>query len=594
MTSFDSSFIPLEFLRPLWLIVFFTIVLGAGIRFVLHKKFKPKLTKQSLIAAHLSAHIVSKPSIVKRLYFSRFYFLAAIISLALSGPSFHSIKIPLHEINKAQVLVMDLSYSMYATDLTPNRLSQARYKAIDFIKQSQEGETGLIAYAGDAFVIDPLTTDAMSILHQIPNLSPDIMPVTGSRADLALDKAIEILKNAGYKKGHIVFITDGITKKISEKMINTLDGKQWIVSVLAVGTDNGAPIRLANGSLLKDPTGNIIIPKLNTAPLYALSKAGHGLFLNATYTGNEVTRLANYYQANKLKNEQKNRKDKLSTQGFMKDDGYWIAFILLPLFLLLFRKGIFYMLVIGVTIPFFNPHADASIWKNEQQNAFQAYQGKNYKLASELYHAPLEKGCAYYKEKNYKSALVQFSRAEIEMPKNSAVMYNKGNALAQLKQLDKAIEAYKQAIAIRPNFKQAIENKKLLEALSKKQQQNKKQSDNHQKNKQQQNKKQSDKDQQNKQQQNKNQPNNNQQAKKQNKEQLNNKQQNHAPKSQVLTAQAKQATSTDEENTKQEKMPVWMKNMPDDPSFLLKREMQIEYQKRARAFGSHNNNGAIW
>ncbi len=648
MTSFDSSFVPLEFLRPLWLIVFFIIVIATAIRFIFRTKFKHKLAGQSLIAAHLSAHIVSKPSVVKRLYFSRFYLLASIMSLALAGPSFRSVNIPLHEMEKAQVIVFDLSYSMYATDLKPNRLSQARYKAIDFIKQSQEGETGLIAYAGDAFVISPLTTDARSILHQIQYLSPDIMPVTGSRPDLALNKAIDLLKNAGYKAGHIIFITDGIKKSIAKKMIDTLAGKPWIVSVLSVGTKKGAPIKMPDGSLLKNSTGNIIIPKVNINPLEQLTKAGDGLFLNSTYTGNEVAKLADYYQPNKLKNEQKNRKEKRNAKGFMKDDGYWITFILLPLLLLLFRKGIFFILILGVTIPFIDQPVQASIWHNQQQNALQAYQAKNYKLASELYKSPLEKGSAYYQEKNYKSALAQFKRAEIAMPNNSTVLYNKGNALAQLKQLDKAIAAYKQAISIKPNFKQAIENKKLLEALKKKKQQNKKQQNKKQQNKSKsdknkqnkgksdknkqnkgksdknkqnkgksdknkqnkgksdknkQNKDQSDKNKQNKTKQNKDQSDKNKQNKKpQNKDQSENKQPQKAQKSTARknkdpSAQANAATATNKENKKnkeQEKMPVWMKNMPDDPSFLLKREMQIEYQKRARSFNPNNNNGDNW
>ena len=164
MTSFDSAFqntfMPLEFLRPLWLIVFFAILLFAGVRFALQIKSKQKNVKQPFIAPHLSAYIVTKPAKIKNSYFSGFYLLAGIISLALSGPSFRSVEVPLHEMEKAQVLIFDLSYSMYSTDLPPNRLSQARYKAIDFIKQSNEGETALIAYAGDAFVISPLTTDA--------------------------------------------------------------------------------------------------------------------------------------------------------------------------------------------------------------------------------------------------------------------------------------------------------------------------------------------------------------------------------------------------------------------------------------------------
>ena len=88
---------------------------------------------------------------------------------------------PLYTLEKAHVLVLDLSYSMYATDLKPNRLTQAKYKAIDLIKKWHEGEKKLLAYAGDAFTISPLTADANAIINHIPHLSPNIMPLPRSR-----------------------------------------------------------------------------------------------------------------------------------------------------------------------------------------------------------------------------------------------------------------------------------------------------------------------------------------------------------------------------------------------------------------------------
>lgn len=94
----------------------------------------------------------------------------------MAGPSWQSAERPSVQNSAARVLIMDMSRSMYATDLAPNRLTQARYKALDLLKGWQEGSTGLVAYAADAYVVSPLTSDSATLANLLPNLSPDIMP----------------------------------------------------------------------------------------------------------------------------------------------------------------------------------------------------------------------------------------------------------------------------------------------------------------------------------------------------------------------------------------------------------------------------------
>ena len=115
---------------------------------------------------------------------------------------------------------------------------------------------------------------------------------------------------------------------------------------------------------------------------------------------------------------------------------------MLPLLLLLFRRGVFYLLVLTLTLPLFTPDTHASILKNQQQNAFQAYQDKDYATAALLYDKPLEKGSAYYQNKQYKEALDQFNQATIDDPENADAFYNQGNTYAQLQEFDQAIQSY--------------------------------------------------------------------------------------------------------------------------------------------------------
>jgi len=223
----EITTMPFEFLRPMWLLGLIAIFLFSLLRY----KNAKGTDKQPLIASHLSANIVNKASQSNKHQLT-FNALAIIACIALAGPTWRSIDMPVYEMEKAQVIVLDLSYSMFATDIKPNRLSQSKFKAIDLVKQWGEGEKALIAYAGDAFTISPLTRDANTIINHIPHLSPDIMPIRGSRADLALEKAIELLTNSGYSQGHIVFISDGISKQQSAEMKERLKGTDWVVSIL--------------------------------------------------------------------------------------------------------------------------------------------------------------------------------------------------------------------------------------------------------------------------------------------------------------------------------------------------------------------------
>ncbi|MFT6987238.1 MAG: Ca-activated chloride channel family protein [Psychromonas sp.] len=623
----ESSFMPLEFLRPLWLLGLLAVFLFSLLRYKMAKKGQ----SQNLIAAHLSEHLVSSPSSGNTQTFT-FNILAVIACIALAGPSWRNLQLPVYEMEKAQVIALDLSYSMYATDIKPNRLSQAKYKTIDLIKKLSEGEKALIAYAGDAFTISPLTADGNSIINHIPQLSPEIMPVTGARADLALEKAITLLENAGYTQGHIVFITDDIDKQTSQKMVARLKGTDWVVSILAMATEQGEPIKLSDGSLLKNQQGDIVVPKLQAQPLYAISNASHGLYLTPSNSNADIERLASLFT---VKDAHKKENGQSGQNKFAIDDGYWLTFLLLPLFLLLFRKGLFYVLLLSVTMPFASPSADASIWKNGQQNAFQAYQDKDYQTAAELYDEPISKGSALYQNKQYQQALDEFTQATIDDPKSATAFYNQGNAYAQLQEFDKAIEAYQQALTIDPGFKMAQENKQLLEKIKKQQeqQQSDQQQSEQQQSEQQQSEQQQSEQQQSEQQQSEQQQSDQQQSEQQQSEQQQSEQQqsDQQQSDQQKTEQqkaeqqkaeqqkaeqqseqqkAEQQEQSEESQQKQQAgemqeaeqvnqelqdLPNWLKNMPDDPSLLLRNKMRLEYQKRAQSQpAKQKNNGEIW
>ncbi|TEW53311.1 VWA domain-containing protein [Psychromonas sp. RZ22] len=624
---FMGSLNTLEFLRPYWLLGILVVILLSLWRY---QRSRKKTT--NIIANHLSEHLVTLPETTKnnRLLLNS---LAIIACIALSGPSIRSLNMPVYEIQKAQVIALDLSFSMYATDIKPNRLSQAKYKTIDLLKKWTEGDKALIAYAGDAFTISPLTKDSNAIINHIPHLSPELMPIRGSRPDLALQKAISLLKNAGYQQGHIVFVTDGFDKTSLNKMQNMVKDSNWIVSVLAIATPAGAAIKLPDGSLLKDQKDKIVIPKLDNNTLYPITSISDGLYKTFDVRGQDIQSLADYYQdKNKVKENNKDQRNSDNKQ--LIDDGYWIALLLVPLFLLLFRKGVFYALLLTLTLPLTAHKVEASIWKNDQQNAYQDFQQGQYKEASNAFKDLSWKAAALFKDKQYKKAEATYLDQQSIEPNNANNLYNLGNAQAMQQKYKEALQSFNQALKINPDFEQAQKNKAAVETLLKQQEQeNKQQPPQDQKQDQQNDKQQqqsSDQQQNEQQEQQSSEQQQNEQQEQQSSEQQQNEQQEQQSSEQQQNEQqeqqsseqndkeskqadeqkikAEQQTKEDEEatpaaatieqqatNKEYEDLPIWLKNMPDDPSLLLRNKMQLEYRKRSANHPvSQQNNGEIW
>ena len=638
--TLNSTFDTLDFIRPYWLLGLLVIT-----AFSLWRYQRNRYKQTNIIANHLSEHLVTLPETTKnnRLALNT---LAMIACIALSGPSIRSVELPVYEMQKAQVIAFDLSYSMYATDIKPNRLSRAKYKAIDLLKQWTEGEKALIAYAGDAFTITPLTMDSNSIINHIPYLSPDLMPVRGSRPDLALQKAISLLKNSGYQQGQIVFITDGFDQTSLDKMQQMVKGSNWMVSILAMATTKGAAINLPEGGLLKDSNGDIVVPKLEADTLYPVTQISDGLYLTFDSSGNDITSLANHYSSQQLRKENSDSSHKTDNKQLI-DDGYWISLLLIPLFLLLFRKGVFYIALLALTLPLTTPKVEASVWKNDQQNAYQAFQDKNYKQASETFKTPEWKATALFKDKQYKQAEAAYLEQNAEQPNNANTLYNLGNAQAMQQKYEQALTSFNEALKINPNFKQAQTNKAAVEKLL--QQQKQEQDQQSQQSEQDQQRQQSEQDQQrqqSEQDQQRQQPEQDQQSQQSEQDQQSQQSeqdqqsqqseqdqqsqqseqdqqseqseqdqqseqseqdqqseqseqdqqsQQEAEKSDDQKAAAASLANEQETNQEYEDLPIWLKNMPDDPSLLLRNKMQLEYRKRsANKPVLQKNNGEIW
>ncbi|ENM5881433.1 VWA domain-containing protein, partial [Vibrio metoecus] len=434
---------PLTFLYPYWL---WLLIPSLGFAFWL----RVRKNQRGLIAPHL-AHVMGI-GVPQGHYLSGLLGVGWMIAvLALAGPSWQSAERPSVQNSAARVLIMDMSQSMYATDLAPNRLTQARYKALDLLKGWHEGSTGLVAYAADAYVVSPLTRDSATLGNLIPSLSPEIMPYQGANAANAVGLAISMLQQAGHQKGDLILLTDDIRTAEREKITQQLENSSWRLILLAIGTSNGAPITLSDGSLLKSPQGQTVIAKTSFEPMQQLTHSVQGVFTAYRADGADVEQILHLTQQQADVADQTSRK--VVTERV--NNGYWLVLPLVIAALAIFRRGVIFTLLLIVGTHFPVQEASASPWLNQDQQAMRAFEAKQYSQAAETFRDPKWQGAARYYAKDYPGAIEAYSR--IENP-DLETQYNLANAYAQAGNFPKARELYEQVLKQQPNHQDAQHN----------------------------------------------------------------------------------------------------------------------------------------
>jgi Ca-activated chloride channel family protein len=503
-----------------------------------------------------------------------------LIITALAGPTWQRMPSPVFRNESALVIALDLSRSMDAEDIKPSRLIRARYKIADILKQRKDGQTALLVYAGDAFTVTPLTDDTETINSQLSALTTDIMPSDGNNTELVLEKAVELFKQSGLQKGQILLVTDETNGDKALSVAKNLDN--YSLSILGVGTNDGAPIALPEGGFLKDKQGSIVVPKLNTSDLENLATAGKGTYQAITANDSDIkSLLANIDKP--IQQEGKENKNLLLDQW--EDKGPWLLLFVLPLAALSFRKG---LLCVGLLLLLPLPKNSYAfewhdLWQSKDQQAQQAFNKNKFEQAANLFENRDWKAVAHYKAGEYDKALENLKSNQTELS-----AYNQGNALAKSGQLEQAIKAYEKALTLKPDDADAKYNKELVEKELEKQKQDqqkqdKKEDQSKEDSEQQKTNDKSEKSEQQKADEQKADEDKEQQDKKDNKQAEEAKAQqteekkpddSKADKEKSVSAQEKPSTEEQQANEQ------WLKRIPDDPAGLLKRKFKYQYGQR--------------
>ncbi|WP_296933050.1 VWA domain-containing protein [uncultured Marinobacter sp.] len=386
-----------------------------------------------------------------------------ILSLALAGPAWREAPTPLKQPGDSLVIALDLSLSMLATDVEPDRLTRAKRKIRDILQLREGSLTGLLVFSGDAHVVTPLTDDGRTIEGMLNVLDPVIMPATGNRADLAVARAKELLAQGAPGQGRILLITDDINDRYTGTIRDTLSGTGYALNTLVVGTEEGGPIPLARRGFIRE-NGDIVISRADPGALAELAKSTGGQSHELTLDDTDIQSLD---LSPRDSDDWQESEDGLTVSRW-QDDGYWLLWLALPLILLGWRRGAFSALALILLPVWPQPAAAISwdeLWQREDQRA-PALIEKSPETAARQLDDPEWRGSALYRSGQFESAAQAF--AQSQGPRAS---YNRGNALARAGKLEEALAAYDAALEKAPDMKDARHNRKIVEELLNQQQQ---------------------------------------------------------------------------------------------------------------------------
>ncbi len=586
-----------HFLRPEWLLALFPL---AVLALWLLRQHKRQGNWLNVCDAELLPYLLQTRAggRAKARVFWPLSLAFVLAVIALAGPTWQRLPAPAFRNDTGLVIALNLSVSMDADDIKPSRLLRSRYKITDLLRQRKDGQSALLVYTRQAFVVTPLTDDVETILNLVSGVNTDIMPVQGRNTLAAIRQSVDLLKQAGIQQGDILLVTDAV-EVIDPAVLEKTRGP-YRISVLAVGTETGAPIKQTGGGFLKDKNGNIIVARLQVEPMKKLASLSGGIFQSMTADDRDIQTLTHFFDRAAKAQGARDAQLKLNV---WRDFGPYLLWLVVPLAALGFRKGLLCLaLLVLLPLPQTSWAVDSSefwqkLWKTDDQRGQQAFKQQQFERAAELFKQPDWRAAALYKAGKYEQA------AKIWQQQNSAEAdYNRGNALAQAGKLKAAIEAYQQALTKKPGFEAAKKNKELIEKLLKQQQQQSSDSKKSESQKNQNQQDSSDKSQ------NAEQNSAQDQSKSDNGEQPkdqrgdSSKQTESSPKDKKDSVraekqQAKTKQSVDESkadaeqkavttseakkpNEDQQAVEQWLNRIPDEPSGLLRRKFRYQYQQR--------------
>jgi Ca-activated chloride channel family protein len=445
VSAFDF---PLHFLRPWWWLALAPLpaVLWMLARSGGHTAFT------RLADAALLPHLIRGGGARKRAALALVALVWSVAVAALSGPAWQKIAAPLYVNGAARVIALSLSDHMLAEDMKPDRMTRARFAVRDLLNAAGDARTALVAYAGAAFTVAPLTDDKQTVMNLLRVLQPDVMPVPGNDAVSGIRRSVEVLGQSHVEGGEIVLVTDTADAAAVAAARNA-HAQGIRVDVLGIGSPQGAPVPRQGGGFANGARGPLMARR-DDAALRAVAKAGGGQYVALQADGGGVMALA-------APQTETNHASHGERAQLWRDSGVWLLPALLVFAAFAFRRG-WLMLLAVFLLPIGAPPAHAatleSLFANRDQRALQALQNGDPGEARKLATTPAIKGAADYRAGDFAEAAKAFAEGH-----DARSRYNLGNAFAKEGEYEKAIAAYNDALQRDPKFADARANLEAVE-----------------------------------------------------------------------------------------------------------------------------------
>jgi Ca-activated chloride channel family protein len=446
----------IEWLRPGWLILFPLALAVAWLWWRARAGLGP--WRRAVDPDLLQALAAAAPARSNRLALALAVAVLALVCGALAGPTWRTQPVAMQRDAGARIVVLDLSSSMDAVDVAPTRLARARTAVAALLADAPGARLGLIVFAGDAFSVAPLTTDAAVLAHLLPGATTRVMPRAGSRPDLALELARGMLADSGAAGGEVIVVGDSAGDGRTLAAARALQRAGFPVSVLAVGSAHGGPVRLGEGSFARGEAGDVLVVRAELEGLERVASAGGGRFQLLPAAG-PVPRVARAPQA-----RGESRALAAASGEVRKDDGALFVLLALPLAALFFRRGwLAGLAALALALPAEESLAFdwADLWLRPEQQAARAFAqgrtGEEALLAERLGRDSPWRALLLYRAGRYAEAEALFAAQD-----TADAHYNRGNALALSGLLEAALEAYAAALERNPGMRDAMHNRALV------------------------------------------------------------------------------------------------------------------------------------
>ncbi len=359
--------------------------------------------------------------------------------IAMAGPRWKFKTYETYQTSAAAVvIVLDLSQSMNAEDIKPNRITRAKQAIQDILAEAHDVRIGMIVFAEVSHLITPITDDFATIQHLLPAIDVKLIHKQGSRILPALKMAKKLLGKEPGKKKHILLISDGDFSDNYLDSIDQLISASIRLHVMGIGTQVGAPFKNSTGDWQREKD-QVVIAKLAKHNLQIIAKKGDGFYWEPSYRLEEILAWLRIVKGFDGGNLLPDTTVKQWEEGF-----FWFIVPMLVLSLWMYRKQLQYgMLLIPLVVfsAFPNEIKALDLFKNSDQKAKTLYQEQHYSESAYKFTDPYRQGVALFRAQRYLEAEVVFRKSNrAEMHKVSC--YNLGNAQVMQKKYIEAIATY--------------------------------------------------------------------------------------------------------------------------------------------------------